>query len=162
MTEAKHKSEVARKKKTPHNSPMSNVVMNWYNKVVLYMSCHVALYNETKLYQCTLVVLIFGLDNYRIIHQLLQIKNILVTNEVIFKWFSWVTKSRLKIIGKSPNEWPKIVIQVNECIILFLACHLMSWTHNSAKNNDYLPIVTKDGLFWLSIVTSPQLGCDIM
>ena len=40
----------------------------------------------------------------------------------------------------------------------------MSWTHNSAKNN-YLSldfgIVAKDDLFWLSIVTSPQLIYDV-
>ena len=31
----------------------------------------------------------------------------LVTSEVICQWFSRVTKSRVKIIGKSPHEWPK-------------------------------------------------------
>ena len=31
----------------------------------------------------------------------------LVTSEVICQWFSLVTKSRVKIIGKLPHEWPK-------------------------------------------------------
>ena len=42
----------------------------------------------------------------------------------------------------SENHWqnrltsdPNIVIHGNECIILFLTCYFMSWTHNSAKNN---------------------------
>ena len=30
-----------------------------------------------------------------------------VTSEAICQWFSRVTKSRVKIIGKSPHEWPK-------------------------------------------------------
>ena len=30
-----------------------------------------------------------------------------VTSEAICQWFSRVTKSRVKIIGKSPHEWPE-------------------------------------------------------
>ena len=30
-----------------------------------------------------------------------------VTSEAICQWFSRVTKSRVKIIGKSPHEWPQ-------------------------------------------------------
>ena len=30
-----------------------------------------------------------------------------VTSEAIYQWFSRVTKSRVKIIGKSPHEWRK-------------------------------------------------------
>ena len=62
---------------------------------------------------------------------------------------------------------PKIVIRGNECIILFLTHYLMSCTHNFTKKNyrslisPYFAIVSKDGLFWLSIVTSPQLICDV-
>ena len=37
--------------------------------------------------------------------------------------------------GKSPHEWPKIVIYSNECIILFLTCSFMPCAHNSTKNN---------------------------
>ena len=58
-----------------------------------------------------------------------------VTSEAICQGFSRVTKSRVKIIGKSHHEWPKIVIHGNECIILFLVRYFMPWTHNSAKNN---------------------------
>ena len=43
---------------------------------------------------------------YRIMHELPWIR-ILVMSEVIWRWFSWVTKSRAKIIGKSHYEWPK-------------------------------------------------------
>ena len=54
---------------------------------------------------------------------------------MICQWFSWVTKSRVKIIGKSPHEWPKIVIHGNECITLFLIRYFIFWTHRSATNN---------------------------
>ena len=54
--------------------------------------------------------------------------------------FSWVTKSWVKIIGKSLHEWSKIVIYGNECIILFLTCYFMSWTHHSATNKHRLLI----------------------
>ena len=37
-------------------------------------------------------------------------------------------------VGKSPPEWPKIVIHGNECIILFRTSYFMSWTHHSATN----------------------------
>ena len=33
--------------------------------------------------------------------------DIWVTSEAICRWFSRVTKSRVKIIGKSHHEWPK-------------------------------------------------------
>ena len=54
---------------------------------------------------------------------------------------------------------PKIVIHSNECIILFLTRYFTSWTHNSAKTIivRWFAIVAKDGLFWLNILTSPQL-----
>ena len=66
-----------------------------------------------------------------------------VTREAICQWFSLVTSSLVKIIGKSPHEWPKrrfandfhswkllanrltsdpkIVIHGNECIILYIS-----------------------------------------
>ena len=44
----------------------------------------------------------------------------LVTREVICSWFSLVTSSLVKIIGKSPHSWPKIVIHGNSCIILYI------------------------------------------
>ena len=52
-----------------------------------------------------------------------------VTSEAICQWFSRVTKSRVKIIGKSHHEWPQIVIHGNECIILFLTRYFMSLEH---------------------------------
>ena len=51
-----------------------------------------------------------------------------LTREVICQWVSRVTKSRVKIVGKSYHGWPKkILIHGNECIILFLTCNVMSW-----------------------------------
>ena len=54
----------------------------------------------------------------------------LVTSGVICQWFS-----RVKIISKSPDKWPKIGIHSNKCIILFLTRHFMSWTHHSTTNH---------------------------
>ena len=64
----------------------------------------------------------------------------LATSGVICQWFSRVTKSRVKIIGKTPHEWPKIVIHGNECTILFLTRYFISWTYRSATNNHRSPI----------------------
>ena len=71
----------------------------------------------------------------------------------------------------SKNHWQitsqvtkKIIIHGNKCIILSLTCYFLSWTHNSTKKKSliaHFAIVTKDGLFWLSIVTSLQLICDV-
>ena len=63
-----------------------------------------------------------------------------VTSGVICQWFSRVTSSLVKIIGKTPLEWPKIVIHGNECIILFLTRYFISWTYRSATNNHWSPI----------------------
>ena len=43
-----------------------------------------------------------------------------VTRDAIYQWFSLVTSSLVKIIGKSPHSWPKIVIHGNSCIILYI------------------------------------------
>ena len=73
--------------------------------------------------------------NYiRIMHELPWITIFFVTGEAIRQLFSRVTKSRVKIIAKSPHEWRKIVINGNECIIVFLTSYFMWWTHKSAKN----------------------------
>ena len=81
--------------------------------------------------------------------------NFWVTSGAICQWFSWVMKSRVKIIGKSHHEWPKIVIHGNECFILFLTRYFRSWTHDSAKNNYrslisplWLRTVFSDLVFW--------------
>ena len=70
----------------------------------------------------------------------------------------------------SENHWQitsrvtkKIVIHGNECIILFLTRCFISWTHRSAKQSSivHFTIVARDDLFWLNIVTSSQLICDV-
>ena len=58
----------------------------------------------------------------------------------------------------------KIVIHGNECIILFLTCYFMWWTHKSAKNYHRAlisPLLPRAAFFWPSIVTSSQLICDV-
>ena len=60
---------------------------------------------------------------------------------------------------------PKIVIHGNECIILFLTRYL-NWCLEHTILLKQLSIadfaiVAKDSLFWFSIVTSPQLICDV-
>ena len=52
-----------------------------------------------------------GLVVWRIMHELPWITT-LVTSEVICQWFSRLTKSRVKIIGKSPHKWPKSLFTV--------------------------------------------------
>ena len=99
---------------------------------------------------------------------------------------AWVTanndffRSRVRWFAKDFHAWRshkwkllvnhlrsdhKIVLQGNECIILFHIRQFMTWTHHSAKNSHRSLIspnvVTKDGLFWINIVTSPQLICDV-
>ena len=86
-----------------------------------------------------------------------------VTSVAICQYFEWRIHE-WKSLAKGFTSDPKIIIHSNECIILFLLCSFMSWTHNSAKNKSSIPhsaIVAKDGIFWLSIVTSPQLICDV-
>ena len=89
---------------------------------------------------------------------------LVTSHEVICQWFSLVTKSRVKIIGKSRHEWPKIIIHGNECIILFLTQYFMPWTHNPHKTIiDHSFCHCRQGrIFWFSIVTSSQLICDVM
>ena len=53
----------------------------------------------------------------------------------------WVTSEAIcqrfcqKSLANRITSDPKIIIHGNECIILFLTRCVMSWTHNSAKNN---------------------------
>ena len=57
-----------------------------------------------------------------------------------------------------------IIIHGNECVILFLACYFMSWTyrfHYKQSSIAHFAIVAKDGLFWLNIVKSSPLSCDV-
>ena len=82
-----------------------------------------------------------------------------VTSEAIYQRQSHSWKSLAKRIMSDP----KIVIHGNECIILFLTCHFMSWTHYSAKNNHRSLISQLSPRTVVSdfIVTSPQLICGI-
>ena len=103
-----------------------------------------------------------------------------VTSEAIYQWFSRVTKSRVKIIGKSHHEWPK----TSRVKIIGKSHHewpkkryswqriyyFISYTQFYVLNTQFflkqsaighIAIVVKDGLFWLGIVTSPQLICDV-
>ena len=87
-----------------------------------------------------------------------------VTSHTICQWLSRVTKSRVKIIGKPHHEWLQNRYSRNECIILFLhaiLCPEHTIPLKQLSITDFA-IVAKDGLFWLSIVTSPQLICDVM
>ena len=82
-----------------------------------------------------------------------------VTSEAICQSFSRVTKSRMKIIGKS-----YYVIHGNECT--FFISNTLFYVLNTrfrwkTLSNADFAIVAKNGLFWLSIVTSPQLICDV-
>ena len=97
---------------------------------------------------------------------------------------AWVTVnndflSRVRRFGNDFHEWrshewkslpnrltsdKKIVIHGNECIILFLTCYFMWWTHKSAKNYHRAlisPLLPRAAFFWPSIVTSSQLICDV-
>ena len=47
----------------------------------------------------------------------------------------------MKIITNRFTSDPKIVIQGNECIVLFLTRYFMSWTHNFAKIN-YVSLIS--------------------
>ena len=69
----------------------------------------------------------------RIMHELPWIMTF--WSRVICQWCSRVTKSRVKIIGKSHHECPKIVIHANESIIFLLQAWYMSWTHNFANSS---------------------------
>ena len=42
------------------------------------------------------------------------------TRDAICQWFSLVTSSLVKIVGKSPHLWQNIVIYGNSCIILYI------------------------------------------
>ena len=86
-----------------------------------------------------------------------------VTSEVIRQWFSRVTKSRVKIIGKSRHEWPKSLLAVTNALFYFLHAIWCSEHTIPLKSSSiaHFAIVVKDDLFWLSIVTSSQLICDV-
>ena len=98
----------------------------------------------------------------------------LVTSGVICQWFSRVTKSRVKIIGKSPHEWQKkSLFTVTNVLFYFLHAilylkhtiplfHILNTPFRYKQSSIvHFAIVARDGLFWLNIVTSSQLICDV-
>ena len=94
---------------------------------------------------------------YRIMHELPWI--------TIFwprvRWFAsdfheWQSHE-WKSLANHITRGRKIVINGNSCIISFLTRYFIFWTHDTA----HFVIVAKNGLFWLSIVTSPQLIYDV-
>ena len=69
----------------------------------------------------------------------------------------------MKIIGKSHHAWPKGRYS-RQRRYYHLHGFFMSWTHKFRLQQSsivHFAIVTNDGVFWLSIVTSPQLICDV-
>ena len=89
----------------------------------------------------------------------------LVTSEVICQWISRVSKSRMKIIGKSRHEWLKYRYSWQRIyhFISYTILYITLLTQHSAKQSSiaHFAIVTKGGVFWFSIVMSPQLICDV-
>ena len=69
-----------------------------------------------------------------------------------------------KLLANRITSDLKIVIHGNECIILFLTRYFMSLKaqfHQKQPSIDDFAIVAKDGIFWINIVTSLQLICDV-
>ena len=80
----------------------------------------------------------------------------------------WVTSEAIIFTSNkvmSENDWQiasrvtqKVLITVTNVLFYFL--HAILCPEHTLSIAD-IAIVTKDGLFWLSIVTSPQLICDV-
>ena len=92
----------------------------------------------------------------------------------------WITifGSRVRRFANDFHEWrsheyhwqiasrvtPKSLFTVTNILFYFLHAVLCPRTHTSAKKTSsiaHFATVAKDGLFWLRIVTSPQLICDV-
>ena len=58
----------------------------------------------------------------------------LVTSEMISQWFSRVTKSRMKIFGKSHHEWPKKSLFTVRNVLFYFLHAILCPEHNSTKN----------------------------
>ena len=94
----------------------------------------------------------------------LTVNNCFVTREAVRQWFSRVTKSWVKTIFESPHEWQKPVSMVAHTLFYFLHALLFPKHKNPLKtiiDRAHFAIVAKDVLFWLSIVTSPQVTCEV-
>ena len=72
---------------------------------------------------------------YRMMHGLPWITNF-VTTEAIWKWFSRVTKSQLKIVAESLYEWEKVGIHGNPYIMSFLTRYLMIRSSSQTHQNN--------------------------
>ena len=92
----------------------------------------------------------------------------LVTSEVTCQWFSRVTKSRVKIIGKSPHEWLKYRYsrQRRYYFIYYTLFHVLNTPFRLKQPSiAHFAIVAKEGLFCLPLwrhhkwsVTSRERG----
>ena len=76
-----------------------------------------------------------------------------VMSEAICQWFSWVTKSRVKIIGKSHHEvTQKMLFTATNVLFYFLHAILCPWNTQfcwKPSSIAHFATVAKDGLFWL-------------
>ena len=59
----------------------------------------------------------------------------LFTSEVIFQWFSRVTKSRVKIIGKSHHEWTKTSLFTATNVLFYLLHAILCLEHTIQQKN---------------------------
>ena len=54
---------------------------------------------------------------------------IFVMSQAIPQWFSWVSKSRVKVVAEKLHDWQKIPVQSNPLYVLFLTRYTMQWTY---------------------------------
>ena len=95
----------------------------------------------------------------------------LVMSGVICQWFSRVMKSRVKIIGHSwkslanhlTSDQKSLFTVTNVLIYFLLAIFFILNIPFRYKQSSiaHFAIVARDGLFWLDIVMSSQLICDV-
>ena len=81
---------------------------------------------------------------------------------IFLSWVMWF--ARVKIIGKSHHEWPKkSLFTVTNALLNFAHAILCPEYIILLKQSSvaHFAIVALESLFWLSIVTSPQLVCDV-
>ena len=86
-----------------------------------------------------------------------------VTSEVLCPSFHEWRSHELKSLKNHITSDQKIVIHGKECIIIFLTCNICS-EHSIPLETTIdrsFAIVAKEGILWLSIVTSRQLLCDV-
>ena len=64
-----------------------------------------------------------------------------VTRWATCKWFSLVTSSLVKIIGKSSHSWPKTVIHDNPCVMLYLLIRIGISNHHKYSCLFFISVV---------------------